>query len=114
VVVVPLRPGAREQIRSLLDEGPPFDPEAAGLERHEVFLSDEEAIFLFEAVNQSVLDRLARSTKLRVAAVAWEEYVAGGLRLADLCYSWNRGSGVETNIGGGETGSGDHPAESRP
>lgn len=94
VVVVPLQPGARERVRELLQRGPPFDPEAAGLERHEVFLSDQEAVFLFEASAQATLDRLARSMRLRDAAVAWREFVtAEDIRLADVVYSWVRGAG---------------------
>ena len=55
VVVLPLRAGARARVRALLAEGPPFDPEAAGLDRHQVFLSDREAVFLFEAASPSVI-----------------------------------------------------------
>jgi hypothetical protein len=94
VVVVPLQPGARERVRELLERGPPFDPEAAGLERHQVFLTDQEAVFLFEASAQAALDRLARSIRLRDAAVAWREFVAADdIRLADVVFSWVRGAG---------------------
>jgi hypothetical protein len=94
VVVVPLQPGARERVRELLEGGPPFDPEAAGLERHQVFLTDQEAVFLFEASAQAALDRLARSLRLRDAAVAWRDLIAADeVRLADVAYSWVRGAG---------------------
>jgi hypothetical protein len=74
----------------LLEEGPPFDPENVGLERHEVFLTDHEAVFIFEAPDKSILDGLARSPKLRWAAVAWRDLLAGPMRLAEVAYSWNR------------------------
>ena len=48
-VVLPLVEGKRESVRALLAQGPPFDPEAVGLARHQVFLGDEEAVFVFEA-----------------------------------------------------------------
>jgi hypothetical protein len=90
VVVVPLKAGVRDRVRELLKTGPPFDPEAAGLERHQVFLTDQEAVFLFEAPDQSILDRLARSPRLRWAAAAWREYLGGRMRVAEIAYSWAR------------------------
>jgi hypothetical protein len=90
VVVVPLKPGVRDRVNELLQRGPPFDPDAAGLERHQVFLTDQEAVFLFEAVGQAALERLARSLRLRDAAAAWRDYVEGDMRLADVAYSWVR------------------------
>jgi hypothetical protein len=93
VIVVPLKPGARDSVRMLLEEGPPFDPENVGLQRHEVFLTDHEAVFIFEAPDKSVLDRLARSPKLRWAAAAWRDFLAGPMRLAEVAYSWNRTTG---------------------
>jgi hypothetical protein len=90
VVVVPLKAGVRDRVRELLELGPPFDPEAVGLERHQVFLTDHEAVFFFEALDQSTLDRLARSPRLRWAATAWREYLGGRMRRADVAYSWAR------------------------
>jgi hypothetical protein len=95
VVVVPLKAGVGDRVRELLETGPPFDPEAAGLDRHQVFLSDHEAVFLFEAPDQSTLDRLARSPRLRWAAAAWRQYLAGRMRRAEVAYSWARSTGPE-------------------
>lgn len=95
VAVVPLKSGVRDRVRELLETGPPFDPDASGLDRHQVFLTDQEAVFLFEAPDQSVLDRLAKSTSVRWAAVAWREYLGGPMRLADVAYSWARSSRSE-------------------
>lgn len=93
VIVVPLKPGVRDSVRMLLEEGPPFDPENVGLQRHEVFLTDHEAVFIFEAPDPSILDQLARSPKLRWAAVAWRDFLAGPTRLAEIAYSWSRTAG---------------------
>ena len=53
VVVVPLADGAKDRARELLDKGPPFDPNATGLERHSVYLTDHEAVFIFETPRDS-------------------------------------------------------------
>jgi hypothetical protein len=89
-VVLPLKPGARARAEALLAQGPPFDPEAAGLESHEVFVTDGEAVFIFEALEQHLLDRLAAETSLWAAAVAWKDLIAGPPRLAQTAYSWRR------------------------
>jgi hypothetical protein len=90
VVVVPLKGGNRDRVRELLATGPPFDPAAVGLERHEVFLTDSEAVFLFEAPARSVLERLVVDPSLWAAAAAWKDLVAGPARLAEDAYSWTR------------------------
>ena len=48
VVVAQLQEGARDQASELIAAGPPFEPGALGFERHAVFLSSEEVVFLFE------------------------------------------------------------------
>jgi hypothetical protein len=90
VVVVPLREGANEQAARLLRGGPPFDPEAVGLERHQVFLTDDEAVFVFEAASRDAAERLVSEETFWSAVSAWKELVAGPPKLADDAYSWAR------------------------
>jgi len=89
-VVLPLKEGARERAVAILEHGPPFDPEEAGLERHHVFLTDHEAVFVFEADAADAVDRLVSDTTLWAVAAAWKELVAGPPRLAQDVYSWVR------------------------
>lgn len=90
VVVVPLQPGARDRARSLLGKGPPFDPGAAGLERHHVFLTDDEAVFVFEADTPDAVEHLVSDQTLWEALAGWTDLVAGLPRLAEDVYSWVR------------------------
>lgn len=90
VIVVPLREDARERARALLRIGPPFDPAAAGLERHHVFLTGSEAVFLFEAGEPDAVDRLASDPTLWEAVEGWSDLVAGPPHLAEDVYSWVR------------------------
>ena len=90
VVVLPLRPETGDRARDLLRHGPPFDPDEAGLERHQAFVSDTEAIFLFEAEAAEAVERLADDASLWEAAAGWTELVAGPPRLAPAGYSWTR------------------------
>jgi hypothetical protein len=90
VVVLPLLEGASEQVAKLLRRGPPFDPEAVGLERHHVFLTDQEAVFVFEADTPDAAERLVGEGSFWSAASAWKELVAGPPRLAEDVYSWVR------------------------
>lgn len=90
VVVLPLREGASERAAELLRGGPPFDPEAVGLERHHVFLTDREAVFVFEADSRDVAERLIGEGTFWSAASAWKDLVDGPPRLAEDVYSWVR------------------------
>ena len=94
-VVLPLVPGAAEQVAELLRHGPPFDPDEIGLGRHQVFLTENEAIFLFEADSADAADRLLSSAAVWAAAAAWKDLVAGPPRLAADAYSWVRASSSE-------------------
>jgi hypothetical protein len=97
VVVVPLKPGSRDAVRDLLASGPPFDPEQlTGLDRHEVFLTTDEAIFVFQShLGAEALAPLLAKPELWAAAGAWREHVAGPPRIAEDAYSWARGEPVD-------------------
>ena len=88
-VVVPLKPGARARVEELLAQGPPFDPRAAGLESHQVFVTDDEAIFVFEAAERDALDRLASDAPVWLAAAEWQQLAAAPPRVAQAAYSWH-------------------------
>lgn len=98
-VVVPLTRGSDQRVRELVLAGPPFDPGSHGLRRHDVFLGDEDVVFVFEGpeVRQS-LERTLAEPSLWRAGLAWRGCIAGRPRFADhavnaaegreLIYSW--------------------------
>ena len=89
VLVVPLKEGATARARELLREGPPFELEPMHLERHEVFLTEREAVFVFETAGDAPPLRLAAGDpRLRTAAAAWREVMAGRPRKAETAFSW--------------------------
>jgi hypothetical protein len=93
-IIVTLKPDAVADARRLLDEGPPFDPERHGFERHSVLLSANELVFLFEGpevewnVDDLVDDPFGAT--VREAFDAWRPLVVGEPRLARTAYSWER------------------------
>jgi hypothetical protein len=107
VVVLPLEQGARERAHVLLQKGPPFDPDAAGLERHHVFLTDDEAVFVFEAEAPDAVEQLASDQTLWSAVAGWSDLVAGPPRLAEDVYSWVRPVESEEVFFGSTPGPGD-------
>jgi len=90
VVVLPLKEGMSAQAAEMLHRGPPFDPSKVGLARHQVFLTDDEVVFLFEAHDLDAAERLVGDQSFWKAAVAWRDLVAGPPRIADDAYSWER------------------------
>jgi hypothetical protein len=86
-VIVPLKPGSGERGRGLLEQGPPFDPEALQLAPHRVLLSEGEAVFVFDAPPET-LDKLLADPIAWSAAAAWRDSVAGLARMAEQAYSW--------------------------
>ncbi len=89
-VILPLREGALERVRELVAHGPPFDPADTFLTRHQLLLTPEEAIFVFEADTDEGLTALLSQLDVWAAAVAWRDLVAGPPRLAEVAYAWER------------------------
>ena len=90
-VVLPLREESHAAVLALLAGGPPFDPDALGLERHQVYLTATEAIFIFESkLGADALEPLLRDPELWQSAVAWHEHLAAPPRVAEDVFSWTR------------------------
>jgi hypothetical protein len=89
-IVVPLAEGAIGRARELAERGPPFDPGETRLIRHELLLTEREAIFVFEADSAAGLEALLGQTALWAAAADWRDLVAGPPRLAEPVYGWGR------------------------
>jgi hypothetical protein len=91
VLVVPLREGCLDRVRELLAEGPPFELGTTHLERHEVYLTEHEAVFVFEAPGEAPpLELRAGNPALRTAAAAWRDCMAGRPRKAETAFTWLR------------------------
>ena len=90
-VVAPLKYGAQAEARALIAAGPPFDPARTPLDRHQVFVTGDEAVFLFEGANAraAVEDLVGEATVWR-AALAWRRCLAGRPRIAEGLYDWRR------------------------
>jgi hypothetical protein len=89
-IVLPLDPGKRELARAYLDEGPPFDMRAAGVDAHEVFLTDAEAIFVFGVPQgPSTLERILADEDFWSVVSAWEQIAAGRPRIASVAFDWH-------------------------
>ncbi|MEP7225654.1 MAG: hypothetical protein ABI783_11940 [Actinomycetota bacterium] len=90
-VVLPLHEDAQDAVRELLAHGPPFEPEALGLDSHQVFLTPTEAVFVFESeLGAAALEPLLQEPELWQTAAAWHDYLAGPPRIAEDVYSWTR------------------------
>lgn len=107
LVVIPLQPGVFDRVVSLVRKGPPFDPEVSGLERHHVFLTEDEAVFVFEGPKRDVIEQLVNDPSIWTAASAWAELSAGPPRVAEDVYDWIRPEPLENVIFSPTPGPGD-------
>jgi hypothetical protein len=90
-VVVPIRRGTAEEARRLVAEGPPFELGRLPLERHHVFVSEREVMFVFEGESApAAVDALSRDTSVLKAALRWRGILAGRPRLAEERFGWAR------------------------
>lgn len=98
-VVVPLKPGSQQRARRLLELGPPLDPAVLDLRRHYIYLSETEAVFVFEGPElHSRIKKAVRNPAVWRAGLSWQRLIAGrpgihaGLAQAPagalLAYNW--------------------------
>jgi hypothetical protein len=96
-IVARLLPGAHERARELLAEGPPFELAEGGFDRHSVFVSDSEVVFVFEGDEvEWKLDDLVSDffhPGLQHVFEQWRDVVDGEPHLAEESYFWQRPSG---------------------
>jgi hypothetical protein len=100
-VEVPIRRGHRDRVCDLVRQGPPFDPATiAGLQSHDVYISGNSVIFIFEGANvRDIVEKLMHTTSVWMAATEWRQSITGRPRVLEDGYAWRRrdsqaGSGV--------------------
>jgi len=90
-VVVPLRPDGLEIARGLLADGPPFAIDQTPLDAHSVYLTDAEAVFVFEGPDaREIVERVVGEAQVWAAATAWRACLAGKPRIAEPAFAWHR------------------------
>jgi hypothetical protein len=91
-VIAKLKPGAEARAEELIKEGPPFDPRESGFERHAVFLSADQAVFVFEGGKlDQLLHSIVRAPQVSTQFRAWEPLLEGMPSIAHSAYFWQRG-----------------------
>jgi CBS domain-containing protein len=90
------RPDRSKQVRTLLESGPPYDLEEAGIERHTVYLSAREAVFVFEGAEvEAEVEDLADDffhPEVRAALSQWRTLLDEEPRIGRPVFVWERGA----------------------
>ena len=93
-VVARFKPEAAEQVKELLGSGPPFDLDEAGIDRHTVYLTGHDAVFVFEGPNvEWEVDDLAGDflqPELQAALGAWRTLLGEEPQVARVVFHWER------------------------
>jgi hypothetical protein len=90
VIVARLRDDAHDEAETLLREGPPFDPQKIGLDRHSAYLTAGEVVFVFEAPEvEWVVNEIIDDPTISAYFAPWEKLIDGTPRLAHERYHWS-------------------------
>ncbi len=93
-IIARLKPGTGPRAAELLQTGPPFDPADRGFERHTVYLSATEVVFVFEGpdADQILSDIVDEPFAWLLAAAfdRWRPLIDGEPRIARPAYAWQR------------------------
>jgi hypothetical protein len=91
VIVAKLKEGSQEAAEELIRRGPPFEPGELGFDRHSVYVSPHDVVFLFEAPDvEWKVDDIVDDPVLSTALAPWRALVDGPPRLAHERYHWSR------------------------
>lgn len=93
-IVARLKSGAEPHAADLIAEGPPFEPARSGLERHTVYLSAGEVIFVFEGHEvEWIVDGLVDEPfhwPVLAALDEWRPLLEDNPRIARPMFTWMR------------------------
>lgn len=88
-VIGKLKPGSLERAEEIVEDGPPFALDEAGLERHSLFVGSDWVVFLFEGPNvERVVDRLVNDPVVSANFSAWGPILDGTPQLAHERFFW--------------------------
>jgi hypothetical protein len=108
VVSARLKAGAEASVRAVLREGPPFDPSEASLDRHQVFMGDDELVFLFEGQHaEREAKRLLKKPGVLSRAGRIGVHLKERPRLPEEVFSWERPQPLDGVTFGPQAGPGD-------
>ena len=101
IIVARLRSDAHDEAEGLLADGPPFDPEQVGFERHSAYLTAGEVVFVFEAAEvEWIVNDLIDDPRIASFFSPWEKLIEGTPRLAHERFHWSRaGSKLGMGLG---------------
>jgi hypothetical protein len=96
VITARLKRGSEPMVREILRQGPPFELASSSLERHEVFLAQDELVFLFEGpqADREAM-RLLDSPHALGSASRLATHIRGRPRLPKEIFSWERPADLE-------------------
>ena len=93
-IIARLKSGSEQRAAELIAKGAPFDPEDVGFDRHIVFLSASEVVFVFEGaeVDARVDDLLEDPFRWMVSDAfdEWRPLIEDHPRIARESYFWER------------------------
>jgi hypothetical protein len=108
VVTASLKKGTAHLVAEILREGPPFDLAETSLERHEIFLGDDELVVVFEgpAADKEVR-RLFEAPGVLDRVRRIRAHLAATPKLPSEVFSWERPRELEGVAFGPDPGPGD-------
>jgi hypothetical protein len=94
-IVARLREGTATRAHALVAAGPPFDLSESGIERHSIFISSGEVVFVFEGHQiEWIVDDLIDAPfhyELQQALDQWRAILDGPPRIAQEHSGWEAG-----------------------
>lgn len=96
LITAPIRRGSADAVRRILREGPPYDLAETSLDRHRVFLSGGQLVFLFEGTHaEEEAARLLRRPGVFGRASRLGAHLVGRPEIPEEVFGWVRPERLE-------------------
>jgi CBS domain-containing protein len=95
-IIARFDPDQADKVKALLDAGPPYDLTESTINRHAVYVSSHEVVFVFEGPDvewevDDISDEFFRPA-IRATLSAWRSVVDEEPRLGHPVFAWERGA----------------------
>jgi hypothetical protein len=108
LVTATLKEGSEDAVRAILSKGPPFQLPETSLERHFVFLTSNELVFVFEGARaEEEVARLLSDSGVLGQASELGSHIEGPPRTPREVFHWERPQLIEGLSFGPLPGAGD-------
>lgn len=100
LIVGTIKPGRSDEVRAIIEEGPPFSLWDSTIDRHNIYLGDNQIVFAFTGKTGMIdgVKTIAQNPKVLQQMLRLGHHLEGAPKQPELTYSWSREEEQKTRM----------------